>query len=69
MKEARAAWFERFGGVRLDQLVFLDEFGATTDMARRYARGPRAAGRAGGVQDAARPLEGAEHHRGHDGER
>lgn len=40
MKEARAAWFERFGGVRLDQLVFLDEFGATTDMARRYARGP-----------------------------
>jgi transposase len=40
VKEARAAWFERFGGVRLDQLVFLDEFGATTDMARRYARGP-----------------------------
>jgi transposase len=27
--------------VRLDRLVFLDEFGATTDMARRYARGPR----------------------------
>ena len=41
MKESRAAWFERFGGVRLDQLVFLDEFGATTDMARRRARGPR----------------------------
>jgi len=41
VKEARAAWFERFGGVRLDQLVFLDEFGATTDMARRRARGPR----------------------------
>jgi transposase len=41
VREARAAWFERFGGVRLDQLVFLDEFGATTDMARRYARGPR----------------------------
>jgi len=41
VKESRAAWFERFGGVRLDQLVFLDEFGATTDMARRRARGPR----------------------------
>jgi hypothetical protein len=26
--------------VRLDQLVFLDEFGATTNMSRRYARGP-----------------------------
>jgi transposase len=26
--------------VRLDQLVFLDEFGATTNMTRRYARGP-----------------------------
>jgi transposase len=39
--EARATWFARFAGVRLDQLVFLDEFGATTNMARRYARGPR----------------------------
>jgi transposase len=27
--------------VRLDQLVFLDEFGATTNMARTRARGPR----------------------------
>ena len=41
MKEARANWFTQFGGVRLDQFVFIDEFGATTDMARRYARGPR----------------------------
>ena len=32
---------ERFAGVRLDRFVFLDEFGATTDMARRRARGPR----------------------------
>jgi transposase len=27
--------------VRLDQFVFLDEFGATTNMTRLYARGPR----------------------------
>jgi transposase len=27
--------------VRLDQLVFLDEFGATTNMHRTHARGPR----------------------------
>jgi transposase len=27
--------------VRIDQLVFLDEFGASTNMTRRYARGPR----------------------------
>jgi transposase len=27
--------------VRLDQFVFLDEFGATTNMTRQYARGPR----------------------------
>jgi transposase len=41
VKEARARWFERFAGVGLDRFVFLDEFGATTDMARRRARGPR----------------------------
>jgi transposase len=39
--EARAGWFEQFVGVRLDQFVFLDEFGAATNMTRRYARGPR----------------------------
>jgi len=27
--------------VKLDRLVFLDEFGAATNMARAYARGPR----------------------------
>jgi transposase len=27
--------------VRLDQLIFIDEFGATTNMARTRARGPR----------------------------
>ena len=41
MKEARDNWFTHVADVRLDQFVFLDEFGATTDMARRYARGPR----------------------------
>lgn len=41
MTEARANWFAHFAGVRLDQFVFLDEFGATTNMTRRHARGPR----------------------------
>jgi transposase len=37
---ARGEWHGLLAGVRLDQLVFLDEFGATTNMTRRYARGP-----------------------------
>lgn len=41
MKAARDEWHDLFADVRLDQLVFLDEFGATTNMTRRYARGPR----------------------------
>jgi transposase len=41
VKAARATWFEQFADVTLDQLVFLDEFGATTNMTRAYARGPR----------------------------
>ena len=41
MKEARGRWFGRFAGVRLADLVFLDEFGALTNMARTHARGPR----------------------------
>lgn len=41
IKEARANWFKQFERVRLDQLVFLDEFGAATNMCRRYGRGPR----------------------------
>lgn len=40
MKEAREHWMEKFAGVRLDQLVFLDEFGATTQMTRLYALAP-----------------------------
>jgi transposase len=34
-------WFEGFRFVTLDQLVFLDEFGASSNMTRLYARGPR----------------------------
>lgn len=41
VQQARAAWFNRFAPTKLNQLVFIDEFGATTNMTRRYARGPR----------------------------
>ena len=41
VKEARDNWFTQFADVRLDQFVFLDEFGATTNMQRLYGRGPR----------------------------
>lgn len=41
MKEARAAWFTQFQHLKLDQLVFIDEFGAATNMTRTRARGPR----------------------------
>lgn len=40
MKEARDGWFARFADVRIDQLVLIDEFGATTDMTRAYGRAP-----------------------------
>ncbi len=40
MRAARAAWFGRFRGVRLDDLVFLDEFGASTQMQRTHGRAP-----------------------------
>jgi transposase len=39
VKAARDTWLENFKDLRLDQLVFLDEFGAATNMTRRYARG------------------------------
>jgi transposase len=41
VKGQRDAWFERFAAVRVRDLVFLDEFGAATNMARTRARGPR----------------------------
>ena len=40
MRAARDAWFGRFDGVRLDQLVLLDEFGATTATQRTHGRAP-----------------------------
>lgn len=41
MKAARDAWWGHFADVRLNQLVFIDEFGAATNMTRTHARGPR----------------------------
>ncbi|MCS7034386.1 MAG: IS630 family transposase [Phycisphaerae bacterium] len=41
MKEARDHWFAQFTDTPLNKLVFIDEFGAATNMTRRYARGPR----------------------------
>ena len=38
MKAARDAWFAQFDAVRVNQLVFLDEFGATTTMQRTHGR-------------------------------
>lgn len=38
MRAARDAWFARFAGVRVNQLAFLDEFGATTAMQRTHGR-------------------------------
>jgi len=38
VKAAREAWFEQFADVRVNQLVFLDEFGATTTMQRTHGR-------------------------------
>ena len=39
--EARRVWFDQFADVKVNQLVFLDEFGATTNMARTHGRAPR----------------------------
>jgi transposase len=38
VRAARDAWFARFAGVGLDRLVFLDEFGAATNMQRTHGR-------------------------------
>ena len=38
MKARRNVWFEQFAEVRVNQLVFLDEFGATTTMQRTHGR-------------------------------
>ena len=41
MIEARGEWFSRFSNVKLKDLVFLDEFGVTTQMVRMRGRAPR----------------------------
>lgn len=41
MKAARRAWFERQTDLHPEKLVFVDETGATTAMARRRGRAPR----------------------------
>lgn len=41
VKAKRDAWYEQFRELRMDQLVFIDEFGAATNMTRTRARGPR----------------------------
>jgi transposase len=41
VKQARDEWFDRVTDVKLNQFVFIDEFGATTNMERTHARGPR----------------------------
>jgi transposase len=41
VKAARAAWRAEFAAIDPSRLVFLDESGASTAMARRYGRAPR----------------------------
>jgi transposase len=40
VRAAREAWFGLLAGVPLDRLVFLDEFGASTQMQRTHGRAP-----------------------------
>lgn len=40
MKAAREVWLDKFAGVAIDRLVFLDEFGAATNMTRPHALAP-----------------------------
>ena len=41
MKEQRQHWLEQLLEVKLEQFVFIDEFGAATNMTRTRARAPR----------------------------
>jgi transposase len=38
VKAAREIWFDHFADVRVNQLIFLDEFGASTTMQRTHGR-------------------------------
>jgi len=40
VKRARDEWFDELPDVRVDQFVFLDEFGAATNMTRTHALAP-----------------------------
>jgi transposase len=40
VREARDHWFEKFADVRVDQLFFIDEFGAATTLQRTHGRAP-----------------------------
>lgn len=40
MALARSCWHQRLARTRIDQLVFLDEFGCTTTMQRTHGRAP-----------------------------
>lgn len=41
MKAAREVWFDQFADVPISDLVFIDEFGASTSMTRLYGRAPK----------------------------
>jgi transposase len=41
IKEKRDGWFDQVADVKVNDLIFLDEFGAATNMARTHARGPK----------------------------
>jgi transposase len=41
VKRQREEWFEKFAGIKVKQLVFIDEFGAVSNMTRTHGRGPR----------------------------
>jgi transposase len=41
VRQRRQHWFAPFASVKVSDLIFLDEFGASTNMTRTHARGPR----------------------------
>jgi transposase len=41
VKQKREQWFGQLGDTPVKDLIFLDEFAATTNMTRTHARGPR----------------------------
>lgn len=41
MKKRRDEWFEKLGDVKVKDLVFIDEFGTSTQMQRTHGRAPK----------------------------